>query len=83
METMNTETSMKTISGRISGYVAAFSFRDVPEGVVAYAKMLMLGLLGAALSGVGTAEVQFEDQRDSDTSHSPVPSHSTVFFSAF
>ena len=49
METMNTETSMKIISGRISEYEAAFSFRDVPESVVAYAKMLMLGLLGAAL----------------------------------
>ena len=40
METMNTETSMKTISGRISEYAAAFSFRGVPESVVAYAKML-------------------------------------------
>ena len=83
METMNTETSMKAISGRISEYAAAFSFRGVPESVVAYAKMLMLGVLGAALSGVDTAEGQLEDQRDSDTSHSSVPSHSTVFFSAF
>ena len=83
METMNTETSMKTISGRISEYAAALSFRDVSESVVAYAKMLMLGLLGAALSGVDTAEVQFGDQRDSDTSRSSVPSHSTEFFSAF
>ena len=83
VETMNTETSMKTISGRISEYAAALSFRDVSESVVAYAKMLMLGLLGAALSGVDTAEGQFGDHRDPDTAHSSVPSHSTVFLSAF
>ena len=83
METMKTETSLKTISGCISEYAAAFSFWDVPGSVVAYAKMLMLGLLGAALSGVDTAEGQFGDQRDPDTSHSSMPSHSTVFFSAF
>ena len=83
METMNTETLMKTISGRIFEYASVFSFRDVPESVVAYTKMLILGLLGAALSRVDTAEGQFGDQRDPDTSHSSMPSHSTVFFSAF
>ena len=83
MGTVNTETSMKTISGRISGYAAAFSFRDVPESVVAYAKMLMLDLLGAALSGVDTAEGQFGDHLNPDAGYSSVPSHGTVFLSAF
>ncbi|MEK9755040.1 MAG: MmgE/PrpD family protein [Rhodospirillaceae bacterium] len=45
-----------TISARIADYACRFSYRDLSDEVIAYAKLLLLDLLGAALAGVDTEE---------------------------
>ena len=40
----------------LAGFTAGLDLADVPDDVVAYAHVLMLDLLGAALAGVDTEE---------------------------
>ena len=40
----------------LAGFTAGLDLADVPDDVVAYARVLMLDLLGAALAGVDTEE---------------------------
>ena len=44
----------ETISGKISNFVVSFSYNDLPDDVIAFAKLLLLDLLGASLAGVNT-----------------------------
>ena len=46
----------ETISGKISNFVVSFSYNDLPDDVIAFAKLLLLDLLGASLAGVNTEE---------------------------
>ncbi len=46
----------ETISGKISKFVESFSYSDLPYDVIAFAKLLLLDLLGASLAGVNTEE---------------------------
>lgn len=48
--------SSTSISDRIAEYAVSFTLDDVPAPTVAYAKTLLLDLLGAALAGVDTDE---------------------------
>ena len=42
----------------LAGFTAGLDLADVPDDVVAYARVLMLDLLGAALAGVDTEEIR-------------------------
>ncbi len=42
----------------MAGFVADLDLARVPDDVVAYARVLMLDLLGSALAGVDTAEAR-------------------------
>ena len=46
------------MSGSIAEYAVSFDLNTVPPEVVAYSKMLLLDLVGAALAGVTTDEGQ-------------------------
>ena len=46
----------ETISGKISKFVVSFSYNDLPDDVIAFAKLLLLDMLGASLAGVNTEE---------------------------
>jgi len=48
----------RTISEPLAEYCAKLRWDDIPENVIRYAKLLLLDLIGAALSGVGTPEVK-------------------------
>ena len=47
-----------TPSEDLAGFTAGLDLADVPDDVVAYARVLMLDLLGAALAGVDTEETR-------------------------
>ena len=42
----------------LAGFVAGLDLANVPDDIVAYARVLLLDLLGAALAGVDTAEAR-------------------------
>jgi len=48
----------RTISESLAEFLVKFSWNDIPEDVIRYAKLLFLDLLGAALAGVETTEVK-------------------------
>lgn len=52
------DASSKSISGNIADYAVSFNLDTVPSEVIAYSKMLLLDLIGAALAGVKTDEGQ-------------------------
>ncbi len=52
------DASSKSMSGSIAEYAVSFDLNTVPPEVVAYSKMLLLDLVGAALAGVTTDEGQ-------------------------
>lgn len=55
---MNNQSSSLSPSVAMAGFVADLDLARVPDDVTAYARVLMLDLLGAALAGVDTVETR-------------------------
>jgi 2-methylcitrate dehydratase PrpD len=49
---------VKTASESLAQYGVSLSWEDIPDEVIRYAKLLLLDLIGAALAGTETEEVQ-------------------------